>query len=110
MYSYNYSSKQFANTSTEIKIDAKDIYGENNNAPTGVGGGDIAAILGAVYIVAGIVAVIAIIIGGVRYTVSNGDSSGVQAAKNTILYSVVGLVVVIAAAAITDFVIKNVAR
>lgn len=109
MYIYKYGSTQFANTSTEIKITQKDIYGEES-APGGIGGGDIAAILGMVYLVAGIVAVIAIIIGGVRYVVSAGDSNGIQSAKNTILYAVVGLVVIIAAAAITEFVIKNVAK
>jgi hypothetical protein len=57
-----------------------------------------------VYIWAGILCVITIIIGGVRYTTSAGDSSGVQSGKNTILYGIVGLVVVLMAAAITQFV------
>ena len=39
------------------------------------------------------VAVIMIVIGGIRYATSAGDSSKVTAAKNTILYSVIGLVV-----------------
>ncbi len=95
-------------TSTEIKIAPKDLG--LDGAPQGIGGGEIGAVFALVYVVAGIVAVIAIIIGGIRYVTSNGDSSGIQAAKNTILYAVVGLVVVIAAAAITDFVIKNVAK
>ena len=75
-----------------------------------INGGEIAQLLATVYVVAGIVAVIVIVIGGIRYSTSAGDSSGIQAAKNTIMYAVVGLVVIIAAAAITDFVIKNVAN
>jgi hypothetical protein len=53
----------------------------------------------------GAIAVIMIVIGGIRYTTSNGDSSSITSAKNTILYSVVGLVVAILAYAIVNFVI-----
>lgn len=52
----------------------------------------------------GIIAVIMIIFGGIRYTTSGGDSSRVKAAKDTIMYSVVGLVVAILAFAIVNFV------
>ena len=59
------------------------------------------------YLLAGIIAVIVIIIGGFMYTTSAGDSSGVTKAKNMILYAVVGLIVIIAAFAITNFVLGN---
>jgi hypothetical protein len=49
-----------------------------------------------------------IIVGGIRYTTSNGDSGRIKAAKDTITYAVVGLVVAILAYAIVNFVIKNV--
>lgn len=52
----------------------------------------------------GIIAVIMIIFGGIRYTTSAGDASRVKAAKDTIMYSVVGLVVAILAFAIVNFV------
>jgi hypothetical protein len=55
--------------------------------------------------IAGIVAVIAIIIGGIRYTTSGGDQGQIKSAKDTILYAVVGLVVAIMAFAIVNFVI-----
>lgn len=55
--------------------------------------------------VLGIIAVIMIIIGGIRYVVSAGDSSAITAAKNTILYAVIGLVVAILAFAIVNFVV-----
>jgi type IV secretory pathway VirB2 component (pilin) len=77
------------------------------NAPTNVSDNQVATILGTVYLIAGIVAVIVIIVGGIRYASSNGDSAGVQAGKNTILYAVVGLIVIIMAAAITNFVIEG---
>jgi len=57
--------------------------------------------------VIGAVSVVMLIIGGVRYTISQGDSSAVTSAKNTILYSVIGLVVAILAYAAVNFVIGS---
>lgn len=93
---------------TEIKISPSNL--NLGNAPENVSSGSVAGLLSTAYLIAGIVAVIVIIIGGIRYASSNGDSSGVQAGKNTILYAVVGLIVIIMAAAITDYVIKNVGK
>ena len=59
-------------------------------------------------IVVGAVSVIMIIIGGFRYIISGGDSTGVTAAKNTILYAIVGLIIVLFAQVIVRFVITNV--
>jgi hypothetical protein len=60
-------------------------------------------------IVVGTVSVIMIIIGGFRYIISGGDSTGVTAAKNTILYAIVGLIIVLFSQVIVRFVISNVA-
>ncbi len=62
-------------------------------------------VINLILIVLGMVAVIMIVIGGIRYTTSNGDSSSVKAAKDTILYAVVGLVVAIMSYAIVNFVL-----
>ena len=59
-------------------------------------------------IVVGAVSVIMIIIGGFRYIISGGDSAGVSGAKNTILYALVGLVIVLFAQLIVKFVVSNV--
>jgi hypothetical protein len=48
-----------------------------------------------------------IIVGGIRYVTSAGDSSKVKAAKDTIMYSVVGLAIAILAYAIVNFVIRQ---
>ena len=53
----------------------------------------------------GTIAVIMIIIGGIKYVTSNGDSAQVTSAKNTVLYSVVGLIVALLAYAIVNFVL-----
>jgi hypothetical protein len=57
--------------------------------------------------VIGAISVIMIIIGGLRYVISGGDSSNVTAAKNTILYAVVGLIVALFAYAIINFVLTS---
>ncbi|HMI09089.1 MAG TPA: hypothetical protein VK497_01680 [Candidatus Saccharimonadales bacterium] len=54
----------------------------------------------------GMISIIMIIIGGVRYTTSQGDSSGIKSAKDTIVYSVVGLVVAILSYSIVNFVLE----
>ena len=53
----------------------------------------------------GVVSVIMLIFGGLRYIISGGNSSAVTAAKNTILYAIVGLVIAILSYAIVNFVI-----
>jgi hypothetical protein len=55
----------------------------------------------------GAIAVIMVVLGGIKYTLSGGDSSAVSSAKNTILYAIVGLVVAIMAYAIVNFVLNS---
>ena len=57
------------------------------------------------YIV-GIIAVIMLIIGGIRYVISGGDAKKVTDAKNTVLYAIIGLVICFLAFAIVNFVIS----
>ena len=56
----------------------------------------------------GFIAVVMIIVGGLQYTTSSGDTSKVAKAKNTIMYGVIGLVVALLAFAIVNFVLGNV--
>lgn len=53
----------------------------------------------------GAVAVIMIIVGGFKYVTANGDSNAITSAKNTILYSAIGVAVAVAAYAIVNYVI-----
>ena len=55
-----------------------------------------------------LVCVIVIIIGGIQYMTSTGDPGKVKKAKDTILYAIIGLIIIILAAAIVNFVIANV--
>lgn len=55
----------------------------------------------------GAISVIMLIIGGVRYVLSGGESGKVSEAKNTILYAVIGVVVAILAYAVVNFVVNS---
>ena len=58
--------------------------------------------------VIGFVAVVMIILGGVQYTTSAGDSGRVKKAKDTIMYGIIGLVVALLAYAIVNFVLSGI--
>lgn len=58
------------------------------------------------YIV-GVIAVIMLIIGGIKYVVSGGDAKKVTDAKNTVLYAIIGLIIAFLAFAIVNFVITT---
>lgn len=55
----------------------------------------------------GAISVIMIIIGGLRYVISGGNSANVTAAKNTILYAIVGVIIAILSYAIIKFVLGS---
>ena len=57
----------------------------------------------------GAVAVVMLIIGGIRYTLSAGKESEVTAAKNTILYAIIGIVVAFLAYAVVNWVLTSLA-
>jgi hypothetical protein len=55
----------------------------------------------------GIVAVVMIMVGGLKYITSQGDATSTASAKNTILYAAIGLVVVALAQVIVRFVLDR---
>lgn len=65
----------------------------------------ITIVINILLFVIGIIAVIMIIVGGIRYTLSNGNASSTKEAKDTILYAVIGLIVAMMAYAIVNFVV-----
>lgn len=86
--------------------------GAPSNAVCSARADDLAGLIGNVirtlFLLVGIIAVIMIIVGGIRYITSNGDSSQVSSAKNTVLYAVIGLVIAISAFAIVNFVLDRI--
>lgn len=67
----------------------------------------IAKIVNIISVIVAIVAVIMIIWGGFKYITSGGDSGNVTGAKNTILYAIIGLVVVGLAQFVVKFVLNQ---
>lgn len=66
--------------------------------------GKIRIAIAQILIVAGIVAVLMVAIGGLRYVFSRGNPDQVAQAKNTIIYAIVGLVICLFALSIIRFV------
>lgn len=67
----------------------------------------IKTVINVLLFIIGSLSVIMIIVGGIRYVVSNGDSSQITNAKNTIMYAVVGLIIALLAYAIVNFVVTQ---
>jgi hypothetical protein len=80
-----------------------------NNMPSNLFGdsGMFSQISNVLLYIIGAVAVIMIVIGGLRYVISGGDSNQITAAKNTILYAVIGLIVAMLAYAVIGFVLDT---
>lgn len=75
----------------------------SNNAVTNV----VKAIVNILSVIVGIAAVIVVIIAGFKYITSAGDASKITSAKTTLVYAIVGLVVVVLAQAIVHFTINS---
>jgi hypothetical protein len=58
--------------------------------------------------IVGIVAVIMIIVGGLRYITSGGNDTSVTSAKNTILYAIIGLIIVALAQLLVRFTLNKI--
>lgn len=65
-------------------------------------------IINTLIFVTGSISVLMIVIGGLRYATSGGDQGGINSAKNTILYAVVGLILSVMGYAIVNFVLSRI--
>ncbi|MDR2063584.1 MAG: pilin [Candidatus Nomurabacteria bacterium] len=75
-----------------------DLFGEN---------GTFTQITNTILVVIGIVSVFMLIYGGLRYILSGGDSKKVVDAKNTVMYAIIGLIIVFLSYALVNFVIEK---
>jgi hypothetical protein len=111
----NVTSKvcQAANNPTNSGIIPTDLSSTNAtcniNDQTNTFNNLLTKIINILSIIVGIVAVIMIIVGGFRYITSGGNSEKVAGAKNTILYGIIGLVIVALAQVIVRFVLNKTA-
>lgn len=67
----------------------------------------VSNVLSVVFAIVGIIAVVMVVIGGVNYVTSQGDSAKIQKAKNTIMYGIIGMVIALLAFAIVNFVLNG---
>ena len=68
----------------------------------------ISAAINILSIIVGVAAVIVIIISGLKYVTSGGDSNGISSAKNTLIYALIGLVIAGSAQLLVHFVLFQV--
>ena len=81
-----------------------------DNMPANLANGDTSIIRRGINLMlygAGVLSVVMLIWGGVRYVVSSGKKDSVTAAKNTIIYAIIGLLISIFAYAIINFVLMT---
>jgi hypothetical protein len=92
-----------------LKVETGTTQGEcaNSDATSRVNG-IVTFVINIFSVIVAIIAVIMIIIGGVKYITSGGDSANVTGAKNTILYAIIGLVIVALAQILVKFVLSKV--
>jgi hypothetical protein len=99
-----------------VPVGAIEVFDECENIPdsavcqsTGTEGDDLPSmaqiIVNTLLVVLGMVAVVMIVVGGFRYTLSRGEASEIKTAKDIILYAIIGLIVAIMAYAIVNFVL-----
>ncbi len=67
----------------------------------------VAAAINIISLVVAVIAVFMVIVGGLKYVTSQGESSGTASAKNTIVYAIVGLIIVALAQLIVRFVVNR---
>lgn len=75
------------------------------SSATSLTGGILGNVINILLFLAGTIAVIMIIIGGIRYITSDGDANKAGQAKNTIIYAIIGLVVAVLSYGIVAFVL-----
>jgi hypothetical protein len=80
-------------------------------APAGtLGGNDLVGavvfIVNWLLVLAALAALVFLIIGGIRYIVSQGEEEAAEKAKNTILYAIIGLIVIGLSAVVVNFIVS----
>lgn len=95
-------------TAGSIACGANDSAGVPDSANPGKNINDtIRSLVNILTAIVGIAAVIMIIVGGFRYITSGSSPEGAKGAKNTILYAIIGLVIVALAQVVVHFVLNK---
>ena len=97
-----FEKQAYANSAADLIKQGADSTGQQDTRSAGDIAKDVVNIM---FFIIGVMAVIMIIWGGIRYVLSAGNSAALTSAKNTIVYSIIGLIIAILAFVIVDFVI-----
>ncbi len=104
-----------------MAVDAKDAIcaglgaageecGDNADEDSNKVGSTIETVINILSLIGAVIAVIMLIVGGIRYVTSSGDSSSTASARNTIIYALVGLVIIALAQVIVRYVVSTVSK
>ena len=124
LYVGNSPSDEYSIACPGVSVNGESIYGRTSadcakagslaSNPDGCDGQGlnetVQLIINMIIFVVGLVAVVMVIIGGIQYSTSQGDSAKVKKAKDTIMYGIIGLVVAILAFAIVNFVLTSIIK
>lgn len=81
--------------------------GQTENPVSGTNG-IILKVVDIIALAVGVASVIMIIIGGIKMTMSGGDAGAVKSGRNTVIYALVGVVVILLARSLIVFVINRI--
>ena len=98
----NFNASGIGDAATECPVDT----GEAGQTVDGI----IKLVINVFSLIVGVVSVIMIIIGGLKYITSGGESGKISGAKNTILYAIIGLVIVALSQLIVRFILGKVTQ
>ncbi len=93
------------NCGSDIKVGSSS--GCNTTDTSGAINNTISTVINVISVIVGAVAVVMIVVGGFRYVTSAGNPEGAKSARNTILYAIIGLVIVALAQLIVHFVLSK---
>lgn len=82
----------------DIKDDSNSLFGPN---------GILTKVAGVFALITGVISVFMIIISGLRYVTSGGDTSKTKSAKDGIMYSAIGITVALVAGSVVRFVLSK---
>lgn len=105
---------QLATTGQTIPTDGITTAADNIKNKNGVSGkeifgndGIITTAMNLLTYAVGLVAIVMLIVGGIKYAISAGDEKKVTSAKHTIMYALIGLAVAVLAWTLANFVFTN---
>ncbi len=96
----------YADSKSALTQGATDVSGQTGNPNTSINT-SLTKFINILSLIGGVIAVVFLIIGGYKYITSGGDANKISSAKNTILYALIGLIIVVLSQVIVRFVLKQ---